>query len=62
MSDLDLCLMGSTIVQPATMERLSQACSESSLPYKVDIVEWANISAAFRAVIENESFLVRRGT
>jgi type I restriction enzyme S subunit len=36
----------------STVADLSEAFSESDLPWKVDIVDWASIGEAFRSHIE----------
>lgn len=49
-SDLDLCVMNGA-VSLADMARLTEAFSESDLPFKVDIVVWDDLTPAFRAAI-----------
>jgi predicted nucleotidyltransferase len=60
-SDLDLALMTDQPLPPLTGALLRDAFSESDLPFKVDIVDWAEISESFRKVIEekNEIFQIR---
>jgi uncharacterized protein len=51
-SDLDLAIVAD---QPLGLERLAElaeAFSESDLPWKVDLVDWATTSDRFRQVIE----------
>ncbi|MGB4347710.1 MAG: hypothetical protein WBJ21_15095 [Burkholderiaceae bacterium] len=38
---------------------LSEAFSESDLPWKVDIVDWANTSDAFRKIIKSERVRIK---
>jgi predicted nucleotidyltransferase len=52
MSDLDLCIMGEKPLPAKQLAALVAAFSDSTLPIKVDVVEWATISPAFRAIIE----------
>lgn len=59
-SDLDLCIMGKTPLAPGVVERLRRAFSDSSIPYKIDVVEWAGLSDAFRAIIEQTSHRCER--
>ncbi|OOF78862.1 nucleotidyltransferase family protein [Rodentibacter caecimuris] len=50
-SDLDLVVMSE---QPLSLRRfadVSEAFSESDLPYKVDLLDWATISEGFREII-----------
>lgn len=50
-SDLDLAIMGDEPLDLATLALLREAFSESDLPWKVDLVDWAAASEAFRAEI-----------
>jgi type I restriction enzyme S subunit len=50
-SDLDLCLMGDAPVPLANMARLNEAFSDSALPFKVDVVIWAELTDEFRTAI-----------
>lgn len=54
-SDLDLCIMNK---QPLPLQQLSllkEDFSESDLPFRVDIVEWATITPEFKKIIETHS-------
>jgi predicted nucleotidyltransferase len=51
-SDLDLVVIGEEPLPLTTMANLTEAFSESDLPYKVDVVDWATTSESFRRVIE----------
>lgn len=53
-SDLDLVIMGDNPLDIRTFGNLQEAFSESDLPMKVDIVEWARTSASFRKIIEEQ--------
>ncbi|MDO4697713.1 MAG: nucleotidyltransferase domain-containing protein [Pasteurellaceae bacterium] len=50
-SDLDLAIITDKPLDFATHADLVDAFSESDLPWKVDIVDWATTSEEFRAVI-----------
>ena len=50
-SDLDLVILGSQPLPIATVAELADDFSESDLPFKVDLVEWATISSQFRQII-----------
>lgn len=52
-SDLDLCIMNKEPLTFETLAYLKEAFSESDIPIRVDIVEWANITPAFQAVIKS---------
>jgi len=54
-SDLDLAFMTDTPLSPRTAALLRDAFSESDLPFKVDVVDWAEISDSFRKVIEEKN-------
>lgn len=58
-SDLDLCIMGDDPLPPADLERLRLAFSESSLPIRVDVVEWAALNEAFRRIVEAGSITLQ---
>ena len=47
-SDLDLVIMNATPLEPRRYAELQEAFSESDIPFKVDIVEWASISKEFQ--------------
>jgi len=51
-SDLDLCVMGDTALTLKEMADLREDFSESDLPFRVDIVDWATTSPEFKAIIE----------
>ncbi|HEX3146746.1 MAG TPA: nucleotidyltransferase domain-containing protein [Gemmataceae bacterium] len=54
MSDLDLCIMDAERLSSDAMDTLRAALSESVLPFKVDVVEWAALSGKFRAIIDKQ--------
>ena len=51
-SDLDLALSGPQPIAIATLGALADDFSESSLPWKVDLVDRASVSADFAAIID----------
>jgi predicted nucleotidyltransferase len=51
-SDLDLVIMGETPLDFRQLSSLKDAFAESSLPFRVDLVDWATTTAEFRAIIE----------
>ncbi|MHB8091907.1 MAG: restriction endonuclease subunit S [Syntrophales bacterium] len=51
-SDLDLALVGPGKLHWKTLARLKAALEESSLPYRVDVLDWRAISPEFQKVIE----------
>ena len=53
-SDLDLALMTNEPLDAARMAVLRSAFTDSRLPFRVDVVDWAGASDSFRKVIESE--------
>jgi predicted nucleotidyltransferase len=51
-SDLDLAVMGDTPLDFRQLAALKDAFVESNLPFRVDVVDWAATSEAFRGIIE----------
>ena len=53
-SDLDLCVMGDEPVSFGLFAKLREAFSESDLPMRVDLVDWASMTSEFRVLIQND--------
>ncbi len=50
-------------VEPLSLDALAvlnEAFAESDLPWKVDVVEWARMSDAFRRIVERDKVLLQR--
>ena len=60
-SDLDLVIMASKPLDLKIMDALQEAFATSTLPMKVDIVDWQRISPAFRDIIERQMVMVWKG-
>jgi type I restriction enzyme S subunit len=58
-SDLDLAILGDEPLPLATMADLTDDFTESDLPFKVDLVDWATTGERFRTVIEGERVVVQ---
>ncbi len=58
-SDLDLALMTREPLDIARMAQLRAAFTESDLPFRVDIVDWASTSESFRKIVEREHVVLR---
>lgn len=58
-SDLDLVVMTDLPLPANRMAALTDAFSESNLPMKVDVVDWATTSDEFRRIIEREYEVVK---
>lgn len=52
-SDLDLVILGDEPLEPGVLAALKEDFSMSDLPWKVDVVDWAGTSEAFRKIIRN---------
>ncbi|MBX3638967.1 MAG: restriction endonuclease subunit S [Nitrosomonas sp.] len=58
-SDLDLAIITDNPLSLDVSASLSDDFSESDLPWKVDIVDWASTSESFRKVIERDKVVVQ---
>jgi type I restriction enzyme S subunit len=58
-SDLDLAVITDTPLPLNTAAALADDFSESDLPWKVDVVDWAATSETFRKIIEATRVVVR---
>ena len=59
-SDLDFAVLGDAPLSFEVLAALRDAFSESNVPYKVDVVDWAATSEAFRDIIRREHVPVQR--
>jgi predicted nucleotidyltransferase len=59
-SDLDLAVLGDQPLALSVRADLAEDFSESDLPFKVDIVDWATTSERFREIIRAEYVVVPR--
>lgn len=57
-SDLDLCVLDHQPLGLELTSKLMEAFAESDLPYKVDLVDWATLSEAFKKSIEQDKVIV----
>ena len=57
-SDLDLAIIEPENVDVLTMAKLRMALEESDLPFKVDIVEFAALSDAFKEIVERDHVVI----
>jgi predicted nucleotidyltransferase len=58
-SDLDLAVLGEQPLTLSIRAELAEEFSESDLPYKVDVVDWATTSERFREIISKEYIVVQ---
>jgi type I restriction enzyme S subunit len=61
-SDLDLAIMGEVTVSSAILAALAEDFDESSLPFKVDLVDWATTSQSFREIITRDAVTLQEGS
>lgn len=61
-SDLDLAIITEKPLSLSVNAALADDFSESNLPWKVDIVDWAATSESFRKVIERDKTVVQMGS
>ena len=61
-SDLDLAVVSAGPLHWRTLGRLKEAFEESSLPMRVDVLDWHAIPDSFRQVIERGYVVVQEGT
>ncbi len=58
-SDLDLAVITDKPLSLSVSADLAEAFSESDLPFKVDVVDWATTSEVFRGIIERNKIVVQ---
>ncbi|TDM08093.1 MAG: hypothetical protein C4K60_00855 [Ideonella sp. MAG2] len=58
-SDLDLALMTTQPLPLAQEAALKEAFDEASLPFKVDVLDWASTAPAFRQLIAQDGVCLR---
>lgn len=58
-SDLDLVIMTEKPLDFLERDNLKEAFSESDLVWKVDIVDWATTSEAFRNIIQQKYVVIQ---
>jgi len=60
-SDLDIAILTPKPLTWSVSAALSDDFSESDLPWKVDVVDWATTSESFRKVIERDKVVLQNG-
>ncbi len=58
-SDLDIAIVTDAPLPLEEIGALKDALTESELPFRVDIVDWACTDAAFRKIIEKDRVVVQ---
>lgn len=59
-SDLDLAIINKQPLQFDLYAALKEAFSESTLPFKVDVVDWASIEENFRNIIKQRYTVLQK--
>lgn len=59
-SDLDLCVVAHEPLGLSLRAILAEDFAESDLPWKVDVVDWATTSEAFRKIIESDKVVLQK--
>jgi uncharacterized protein len=57
-SDLDLVIISNASLPLLTMALLKDAFSESALPFKVDILDWSQLTPDFKQIIEKQHEII----
>lgn len=60
-SDLDLAIIGDSPLGFELLAALRDAFSESRIPYKVDVLDWATMSEEFREIVRENKILIKKG-
>ena len=58
-SDLDLVVVSDQPLPISLCAAIMEAFSESDLPYRVDVVDWASTGESFREIIERDRVVVQ---
>lgn len=58
-SDLDLAIIGAQPLPIALLAALEQDFTESDLPFKVDVIDWASTGAGFRQIIARDRVVLQ---
>ncbi len=61
-SDLDLAVIGDDPVPPDVMLDLKEAFTESDLPWKVDVLDWATTGERFRRIVSETKLVLQTGS
>ncbi len=59
-SDLDLCIISSAPLSFSLLGALADDFTDSNLPYKVDVVDWATVSESFREILKQDRVVVQQ--
>ena len=60
-SDLDLAIVGPEPMGLRRRGRLVEAFQESTLPFRVDVLDWHDVSPSFQAIIAKQYEVIQAG-
>lgn len=60
-SDLDLAVVGASPMGWQNVELLIEAFQESTLPFRVDVLDWHDVSPEFQAIIAEQYAVIQPG-
>jgi predicted nucleotidyltransferase len=60
-SDLDLAIITDTPLSLRILGDIAEDFSESDLPFRVDILDWATTRDNFRRIVEQDRVVVQKG-
>ncbi len=59
-SDLDIAIIANDPIDMMLLANIKDTFSESNLPFKVDIVDYGNVSPEFRKLITKEKLVLQK--
>ena len=59
-SDLDLAIISETPLSLSLLATLEHEFTESDLPFKVDLIDWATVSDSFKKIIEKDRIVLQQ--
>ena len=60
-SDLDVAVVGPETLGLRQLGRLVEAFQESTLPFRVDVLDWHDVSPSFQAIIDQQYAVIQTG-
>jgi len=61
-SDLDLAIITDHPLDFGLLGDIREAFSESDLPIRVDVLDWASVTESFREIIRNQYEIIQHGS
>jgi predicted nucleotidyltransferase len=60
-SDLDLAVVGAEALTLRRLGLLVEAFQESTLPFRVDVLDWHEVSPSFQKIIDRQYEVIQKG-